>query len=310
VTRAAALERLAAMPERFPDALLLSGASEAALEAVAKALAMALLCPGGDPSHRCESCRRAGAGLHPDLCRVEPEGVQIKVERVREALAFGAGRPYEAARRVILVTRAEMLGLEAANALLKSLEEPGARLRWILTTTRPEALLATIRSRCVAVALPRSGPAGRTALLRERGLSAEDAADLAQLVTDDEPAPDLAGLRELRARIAAALEAGLCERRLPALLLLAEQAAARGQVAGARLTAELLADAALAGSGAGDFVRHRALAGKLTEIARRVPPAALRRAALAAADAPPDTRRGNKRLHFEQLLLDLYLSGF
>ncbi|MGH9400291.1 MAG: DNA polymerase III subunit delta', partial [Thermoanaerobaculia bacterium] len=210
MTRAAALERLAAMPGRFPDALLLSGASEAALEIVAKSLAAALLCPGGDPTHRCGSCRRAGAGLHPDLFRAEPEGVQIKVERAREALAFGAGRPYEAARRVILVARAEMLGEEAANALLKSLEEPGARLRWILTTTRPEALLSTIRSRCVAVALTRSGAAGRAGLWRERGLSAEDAADLAQLAADeDEAAPDLSALRQLRARLTAALEAGL-----------------------------------------------------------------------------------------------------
>ncbi len=311
MTSPAALERLAATPERFPDALLLSGPGEEALEAAARLLGAALLCPGDDPNRKCDSCRRARAGLHPDLFRVEPEGVQIKVERVREALSFAAGRPYEAARRAIVVSRAEKLGAEAANALLKSLEEPGTRLRWILTTTRPESLLITIRSRCVAATLPGPSAAERAAAWREKGFSPEDASDLARLAKDGEDdEPDLEALRASRAQVAAALEAGLCGRQLPALLLLAEMAGARGEAAAARLTAELLADAALAGSGAGDFMRHRALAGKLAEIARRVSPGELRRAALQAADPPPDNRRGNKRLHYEQLLLELYLRGF
>ena len=310
VTSRAALERLSATPERFPDALLLSAPTEQVLEGVARVLTAALLCPGDDPNRTCDSCRRVRAGLHPDLFRVEPEGVQIKVERVREALSFAAGRPYEAARRAIVVARAEKLGAEAANALLKSLEEPGTRLRWILMTTRPEALLTTIRSRCVAATLPGPSAAARTAAWREKGLSLEDASDLAELARDGDDEADLEALRAERARVAAALEAGLCGRRLPALLLLAEMAGARGEAAAGRLTAELLADAALAGSGASDFMRHKPLGGKLAEIARKVSASELRRAALAAADPPPDNRRGNKRLHFERLLLDLYLSGF
>lgn len=309
MTVPASLTRLSQTPRRFPGALLLSGPSEAALDAAARMLAASLLCPGDDPDRRCESCRRAGAGLHPDLFRAEPEGVQIRVDRVREALAFGAGRPYEAERRVIVVPRAEMLGVEAANALLKSLEEPGARLHWILTTTRPESLLPTIRSRCAAVALPRPSSAEREGLWRERGFSAEQAADLAVLAAgEDETAPDPAALSTLRLEIAAALEAGLCDGSLPALLLLAELAAGREEAA-PRLTAELLADAALAASGAGDLVRHRALSGKLARIARSVKGEALRSAALRAADPPADSRRGNRRLHFEGLLIDLYLRG-
>ena len=309
MTGSATLERLAGSPERFPGALLLSGPSVITLEAAARRLAAALLCPGGDPQRRCESCRRAGAGLHPDLLRVEPEGVQIRVDRVREALLFGAGRPYEAGLRVIVVSHAEMLGDEAAHALLKSLEEPGERLRWILTTTRPEALLTTIRSRCVAAALPQPSAAERASAWRERGFSPEDAADLAQLAeSEDEAAPDLPALRALRVQIASALEAGLVERRLPALLLLADLVGARAQAA-ARLLSEELADAALVASGAGDFVRHQALSGKFAELARRVSAEALRRAALKAADPPPDSRRGNRRHHFEALLIALWEDG-
>ena len=309
MTTAAALERLAATPDRFPDALLLSGPSEAALESAARLLAAALLCPGGDPTGRCDSCRRVHAGLHPDLFRVAPDGVQIKVERVREALAFAAGRPYEAARRAVVVTHAEELGAEGANALLKSLEEPGTRLRWILTTTRPESLLTTIRSRCVAATLPAPSAAERTEAWRKKGFSLEDASDLAELAGDGDEEADLEALRAERSQVAVALEAGLCRRHLTALLLLAEMAGARGEAAAGRLTAELLADAALASSGASDFMRHKALAGKLSEIARKVSPSDLRRAALLAADPPPDVRRGNKRFHFEHLLVQLYLSA-
>ena len=147
-------------------------------------------------------------------------------------------------------------------------------------------------------------------LRREKGLSQEDASDLAQLAKDSEDdEPDLEALRTSRAQVAAALETGLCGRHLPALLLLAERAGARGEASIGRLTAELLADAALLSSGASDFMRHKALAGKLAEIARKGSPGNLRRSALLAADPPPDNRRGNKRLHYEQLLLELYLSG-
>jgi DNA polymerase-3 subunit delta' len=120
------LERLAQRPETFPGALLLTGPSAARLEKEARRLAAILVCPGEDPERRCDACRRAIAGLHPDVTIIEPQGVQIRIDGVREALVFGAGKPYESSRRVAVVSRAELLGQEAANALLKTLEEPGS----------------------------------------------------------------------------------------------------------------------------------------------------------------------------------------
>ena len=311
----ALLERLAASPERFPGTLLLTGPSEPALDRESLKLSARLLCPGDDPEGACRSCRRVEAGLHPDLMTLVPEGVgQIRVERVREALAFAAGRPYEAARRVVRIPRAELLGPEAGNALLKSLEEPGGRMRWILTTTRPEALLATIRSRATLAALPAPSLEEREAAWRERGFSDEDAHDLVLSAGTEEegnPAADLKEFRDFRLTVVSALEEGLARRRLPALVLCAEELAPRGEDrARGRLLAELLADAALASAAVpAEALRHRAVAGRLAALSRHVPAAALRDAAVAAADAPADRRRGNRRLHFEKILIGLYLEA-
>ncbi|HKF45480.1 MAG TPA: DNA polymerase III subunit [Thermoanaerobaculia bacterium] len=303
------LERLAETPGRFPGALLLTGPSAARLEEEARRLAAILLCPSEDPGWRCGSCRRAIAGLHPDLTVVQPQGVQIRIDGVREAVGFGAGKPYESSRRVAIVSRAEMLGAEAANALLKTLEEPGRHFHWILTTTRAEALLPTVRSRCVAVPLPRESRAERTEAWVSRGFPAEDAAELVDIDLEDprQAAEVLEEHRAWRANILAALEAGLARRAVAPLLLLAE-ALAQADADRARLFPEILADAAVASAGSSELLRHRSAAAGILNLARTVPAEALRRAAVKAADAPPDNRRGNKRLHYESVLLDLFAS--
>jgi DNA polymerase-3 subunit delta' len=302
------LERLAASPERFPGAFLLTGASAPQLERESRRIAARLLCPGDDPEARCGSCRRVLAGLHPDFFPVDPDGFQIKVDRIREALAFGAGRPYESAHRVARIACADLLGVEGANALLKSLEEPGERLRWILTSVRPESLLATIRSRCTPVALPAPGFSERQGAWQERGFSAEDARDLVLFAAEDaeDPAARLSEARALRQSAVAALEEGLVSGRVVPLVQLAE-ACAQLEKGDARVLAELLADAALAAHvPSSEALRHQAVAGTLARLSQHVGSAALREAALAAADPPPDIRRGNRRMHYEKVLLGLY----
>ncbi len=230
---------------------------------------------------------------------------------MREAIAFGAGRPYEAPRRVVRVSRAELLGPEAANALLKTLEEPGSRLHWILTTRRPEALLPTIRSRCLSLRIPSSGLHERIRAWRDAGLSEDDAADLAVFAPEAESGETerLEEARRFRADAVEALRAGIVDRKLAALVLLAD-VLARAETSELRIFGELLADAALISAGVStELVRHRAVNGSLSEIARAVNAAALGKAATAAADYPPDSRRGNRRLHFENVLLELSLAA-
>jgi len=302
------VDALATNPETFPGALLLTGPSEPALERESLRLAARLLCPCDDPDSSCGSCRRVFAGIHPDLLTIEPEGVQIRVDRVRDALAFGAGRPYESARRVVRVLRAEQLGPEAANALLKTLEEPGARLRWILATARPESLLATIRSRCASAAVLAPSRSERERTWRERGLGDDDAADIVVFgcAEDGDPAERLDEARAFRLAALEALEEGIVHGRRAALVLLADACASLGRD-DARILAELLGDAALADASPGsDAIRHRSVAGRLAKIARHVRPSALKDACLLAADPPPDIRRGNRRLHYEKVLMELF----
>ena len=254
-------------------------------------------------------------GLHPDLLSLEPEGVQIRVDRVREAIAFGAGRPYESARRVVRVSRAELLGVEAMNAVLKTLEEPGSRLHWILATRHPERLLPTVRSRCLALRVASASPGDRARAWQESGLTEEDAEDLAVLAPDSssdsvtDGVERLEELRRFRSGVVEALRAGIVDRKLAALVLLAESVA-RTDENELRVFGELLADAALLAAGvSSELVRHRAVTGALSAVAEAVDAVSLAKAATAAADYPPDTRRGNRRLHFESVLLKLVISN-
>lgn len=132
--------------------------------------------PGGSLSLR----RRLAEGNHPDLLRVEPtyvhrgdlvplsraeeEGVnrrsppQLRLEQIREVSRFLARRPVEAPGCVVVIEQAEAMAEAAANALLKTLEEPGDGLL-LLITAAPEQLLSTIRSRCQLIPFRRLAPA-------------------------------------------------------------------------------------------------------------------------------------------------------
>ena len=143
---------------RLPHALLLSGPRGIGKQHFAEALLGYLLCttPGEMACGECRSCRMLAAGYHPDLLRVSPEAGkrQIRIDPVREVNTFVAQTAQQGGRRVIVLAPAEAMNLAAANALLKSLEEPGERTHFLLLADVPSRLLATIRSRCQHWSLP------------------------------------------------------------------------------------------------------------------------------------------------------------
>ncbi len=139
---------------RVAHAYIFAGPEGVGKETTALSFARALLCSsptGGDACGVCRECRQAGSGNHPDFYLVEPAGASIKIEQVREIQRRAPYRSYQGGRKVFLIRQAETMTAEAANCILKTLEEPPADTVFILVSARPQLLLPTILSRCQAV---------------------------------------------------------------------------------------------------------------------------------------------------------------
>ncbi len=139
---------------RLPHALLLTGPAGLGKRHFAEGFSRAMLCDtpleDGSACGGCRGCLLLKAGSHPDYLLVEPEeeGKGIGIGAVRELAAFQSLKSQYGRQRVIQLQPADRLNTAAANALLKTLEEPAGDTVLILTTDHPMALLPTIRSRC------------------------------------------------------------------------------------------------------------------------------------------------------------------
>lgn len=144
---------------RLPHALLLEGRSGIGELEFASLLAQRLVCSeaaeGVDPCGHCKQCELVGAGFHPDIRTCRPEDSRfIKVDQVRALGEFAIASPQVARRKVIIVDSADQLNINAANALLKTLEEPNADVTLIMLLEAGKPLLPTLRSRCQSLNLP------------------------------------------------------------------------------------------------------------------------------------------------------------
>ena len=144
---------------KLPHALLLSGPIGTGKRKFATAFAQWLLCSAPKSNLPCGDCRQCDfnkAQTHPDLKLVEPEekGKSIKVDQVRELVSFLNQTAQQGGYRITIIAPAEKMNINSANALLKSLEEPGDKTVLLLLTDSPGQLLPTIRSRCQRVDFP------------------------------------------------------------------------------------------------------------------------------------------------------------
>ena len=142
--------------ERVPHAYLFAGPPGAPLVDTALALAAALCCTAarGVGCGECDACAKIAGGIHPDVVTLVREGAAqiVPIENVRNQVIARIGLPpHEGLVRVFIVEEATAMAPPAANALLKTLEEPPARTLFVLCTTAAEQLLPTIRSRCQRV---------------------------------------------------------------------------------------------------------------------------------------------------------------
>ena len=191
--RVVAQLRRAIERDRVPHAYLMSGPSGSPLVDVALALASALNCQihRGEGCTECDACAKIAAGIHPDIVTLVREGAAqiVPIESVRTQVIGRIGLPpHEADLRVFIVEEATAMAPPAANALLKTLEEPPARTLFVLCTTAPEQLLPTIRSRCQRV---RFG-AGDVLARELDPQRADRIASLADELAADAPQPTLA----------------------------------------------------------------------------------------------------------------------
>ena len=133
-------------------AYLFCGSSAGDIEATARAFAQALVCPDGGCGS-CGECQRVVHGTHPDVRWLEPESAQkgYLVEQVRGLIEDSALTPVRARRKVYVIRSAERLGAQAANALLKTLEEPADDVVFLLLAPSADVVLTTVRSRCSVV---------------------------------------------------------------------------------------------------------------------------------------------------------------
>jgi len=144
---------------RHAHAYLFGGLPGVGKRLFAEAFAASLLCLQPESGHacgHCRSCQLRQAGSHPDRLVVEPEeqGKAIRIDAIRQLADFMGQTAQQGGRKVIILHPAEAMNLNAANALLKSLEEPSAETYLLLVSDQPSRLLPTIRSRCRVQTLP------------------------------------------------------------------------------------------------------------------------------------------------------------
>jgi len=186
--------RLQTTCQRLPQALLLRGSAGIGKLQLATQFARALLCQHPqDDGHACgvcAACRWFGQGAHPDFRLLQPGALsegeegeeeggkskkkpskQIKIEQIRDLADFVSLSAHQGGRRVVLIHPAESMNGNAANALLKMLEEPPADLLFILVTHQYQQLLPTILSRCLAFPLAVPDAAVATAWLQQQGVA-------------------------------------------------------------------------------------------------------------------------------------------
>jgi len=171
--------------QQLAHAFLLHGAAGIGKRALADALLIHWLTLGQPATAAQKSKNLLAAGAHPDVFVLEPieAGKPIKIDQVRELVSFASHTAQIGARKLILLEPAEAMNANAANALLKTLEEPSEGTLLLLISHQPSQLLPTLKSRCVQLACPQPDAPTALAWLMQHlpQLSEADCRELLQL---------------------------------------------------------------------------------------------------------------------------------
>ncbi len=173
---------------RVAHAYLFEGMRGTGKKEIGLLLTKALFCDapinGFKPCEDCNNCRRINNGNHPDIHIVEPDGLSIKVDQIRDLQAEFSKKAVESKRKVYLLVHADKMSNSASNSLLKFLEEPGADTVAILLTEQPQKMLPTILSRCQILTFQPLAPQVMERQLAENGIAPVKALLLAHLTNN------------------------------------------------------------------------------------------------------------------------------
>lgn len=161
------LEKMVAS-DRLPHGVCFHGPSGIGKRLMAAELAKAMLCENRTGCGECRHCKKLASGNHPDFTLCEPAGQDIKVDQIREIAENLHFRPFEGRVRMVVLDQVERLREGAANAFLKSLEEPPEYVYFILVCSDLKALLPTILSRCQKIGFQSLNVNDKVNILKER----------------------------------------------------------------------------------------------------------------------------------------------
>ncbi|MGA9853443.1 MAG: DNA polymerase III subunit delta' [Gammaproteobacteria bacterium] len=158
---------------KLPHALMITGAAGTGKELFARAFAALALCrhpESGRACGRCPSCHQFAAGAHPDyhFVTVPEDKTGILVEQIRELARELVLTSQHGGRKIAVLSPADAMNVNAANSLLKTLEEPTAETLLMLVTARPARLPATVRSRCQVLRVATPAADGSTQWLNSQ----------------------------------------------------------------------------------------------------------------------------------------------
>ena len=169
-----AMGRAGRSPGGMTHAWLFTGPPGSGRSLAARAFAAALLCDR-QGCGECPSCRQVAAGTHADLLLVRPDGLSYGVRQTRDLVLRAAAAPVSGPWRIVLFEDADRSTEQAANALLKAIEEPAPRTVWLLCAPYADDLPTTIRSRCRLVTLVTPRTTAVTEVLEREGVTSERA---------------------------------------------------------------------------------------------------------------------------------------
>ena len=183
------------LKKRVAHAYLLEGIRGTGKKEIALLITKALFCEslieGFKPCEACHNCRRINSGNHPDVHKVEPDGLSIKKQQIQDLQEEFSKKGVESSRKVYMISDADKMSVSAANSLLKFLEEPNSQTTAFLLTEQPQQLLPTILSRCQILSFKPLSPQAMINQLTENGVNPMKAPLLAQLTNSLEEAYEL-----------------------------------------------------------------------------------------------------------------------